>query len=369
MKWEGHKKAGQAKLYRCHVHERRLKGAGSESSRGFVRGAAGCYGHLVRTILVFILAIGISTATAVHGAQTNALSLTNKLSEEDLEYYKVLAEDEAASKEVDKWIRDNEAFLEKGAGQPVTLLGAKVEQRLEAVRKSYQRFLERYPNHVEGRLAYGSFLNEIHEEAAAVKEWEKAKSLDPTNPAAWNNLANYYGHRGPVTNAFTHYEKAISLRTNEPVYLQNLATVVYLFRKDAKEYYKIDEQQVFDKALALYADALKLNPTNILFATALAESYYGIKPPRYEAAIAAWNDALKLAKNDLERQGVYIHLARNELNSGRFDAARQHLDLVTVPEFQEMKQRLERNLEKKREESAEKAKSPGSAEKPTEPKK
>ena len=73
--------------------------------------------------------------------------------------------------------------------------------------------------------------------------------LDPKNPAVWNNLANFYGEHGPITNAFVDYAQAIALEPAEPVYYQNFATTVYLFRKDVREFYNINEQQVFDKAL------------------------------------------------------------------------------------------------------------------------
>jgi Flp pilus assembly protein TadD len=177
------------------------------------------------------------------------------------------------------------------------------------------------------------------------------RSLAPRNPSPWNNLANVYAHIGPVKKGFQYYEKAIELDPNEPVYLQNLATVTYLFRKDAAEMYRIDEEAVFNKALDLYRKAMKLDPTNILLATDYAQSYYGIRPLRADDALAAWNHALTLAKSDAEKEGIYIHLARVELNSGRFPEARRHLDLVKDPEMQELKQRLEKNLEKKKAEA------------------
>ena len=54
------------------------------------------------------------------------------------------------------------------------------------------------------------------------------------------------------------YAKAIELNPAEPVYYQNFATTVYLFRKDARAFYGINEQQVFDKALALYRKAMQI---------------------------------------------------------------------------------------------------------------
>jgi tetratricopeptide (TPR) repeat protein len=269
----------------------------------------------------------------------------------EAEYEKLIQQDEAALKEVEKMNADFEAFQAKGAGGSKAVLAAKIDQRLEPVKKAYEDFLLRHHDHVDGRIAYGSFLNEIGEEEDAIVQWEKARSLDPKNPSPWNNLANVYAHIGPIKKAFQYYEKAIELDAEEPVYFQNLATVTYLFRKDAAEMYRIDEEGVFNKSLDLYRRAMKLDPENILLATDYAQSFYGIRPMRVDDAIAAWNHALTLAKSDAEREGIYLHLARVELNSGKFSEADKHLALVKDPEMQELKDRLKRNLEKKRSEA------------------
>jgi len=262
------------------------------------------------------------------------------------EYQKLLELDDAAQEEVDKWIRDDTAFREQGAGLAGATLGARVEQRLKPVREAYEGFLRRHPDHARAHLAYGSFLHDTQDEEGSVEHWEKARELEPQNPAAWNNLANHYGHRSPVTKAFEYYAKAIELDPKEAVYYQNFATTVYLFRRDAMEFYKIDEQQVFSKALELYRKALKLDPNNFVLATDYAQSYYGIKPVRTDDAIAGWEYALKVASNDNEREGVYLHLARFKLNAGRFDEARKNLNIVTNEVYAELKKRLLRNLEK-----------------------
>jgi len=267
------------------------------------------------------------------------------------EYQKLLETDDAAQEEVDKWIRDETAFREKGAGLPDATLRARIEQRFKAVRDTYEGFLHNHPEHARAHLAYGSFLMEIHEEDEAVNQMERARDLDPKNPAAWNNLANYYGHRSPVKKAFEYYSKAIELNTNEPVYYQNLATTVFLFRPDAMEFYKIDEPQVFDKALELYRKAIKLDPDNFVLASDYAMTYYGIKPMRTGDAIAAWESALKIAPDDKEREGVYIHLARIKLNAERFEEAHRLLNSVTNEMYASLKNRLLRNLERQENES------------------
>ena len=137
-------------------------------------------------------------------------------------------------------------------------------------------------------------------------------------PRAWNNLANYYGHRSPVKKAFEYYAKAIELDGNESVYYHNLAVTVYLFRTDAEEYYHLTEQQVFDKALDLYRKAIALDPDNFVLFSDYAESFYGTKPPRWQDGLAAWTEALKIAHDDLERRGRLYSPGPNQPQAGPF---------------------------------------------------
>ena len=264
----------------------------------------------------------------------------------ELEYQKLMEDDDTALTEIDGWIKENQRFAEQGAAVPKEELNRRIMKRVEPVRAAYDDFLKRNPKHANAHLAYASFLEDTHDEDAALEHMLKAKEADPKNPAAWNNLANYYGHFGELTNAFFHYEKAIELDPKEPVYYHNFGTTVFLFRKDVMEYYGLrEEQQVFDKALMLYSNSLRLDPTNFLLATDIAMTYYGIKPTRTDDALKSWGEALKLAEGSLQREGVFIHLARFKMNAGRYDEARAHLSAVTNAELVELKTRVLRNLE------------------------
>jgi tetratricopeptide (TPR) repeat protein len=263
----------------------------------------------------------------------------------EAEYEKLLDDDDKAQEEADQWIQDNDKFAARGAGVPADELNRRIRNRFEPVRNAYEDFLKRHPNHVKARVAYGSFLGDIHDEEAAKEQLEKALDLDTNNPAIYNNLANIYGHIGPIKKAFEFYTKALALNPRESVYYHNFGTTVYLFRTDAREYYGINEQQVFDKALTLYSNALHFDPTNFPLATDVATTYYGIKPPRTDEALKSWTNALGLAHDELEREGVYIHFARLKLHAGRFDEARAHLNAVTNDFYDGLKKRLTRNLE------------------------
>ena len=261
------------------------------------------------------------------------------------EYKQIMEADDAAQAEVDQWIRDNDAAAAKGAGVPSADLRRRIRDRFAPIRAAYEDFIQRHPDHARARVAYGSFLNDMQDEEGAQAQWEKALALNDKDPAVYNNLANLYGHAGPVKKAFEFYARAIELNPREPVYYDNFGTSVYLFRKDAMEFYRITEQQVYDKALDLYSKALKLDPTNFPLASEVAQTYYGIKPLRLEDALKAWTNTLALAHDEIEREGVYIHFSRLKLQADRFPEVRAHLAAVTNEMYAVLKRRLSRNLD------------------------
>jgi len=262
------------------------------------------------------------------------------------ELRQLMMADDVALDEVHDWVGTNQ--IPRSDTNALAELRRKVNARLDGVKHDYEIFLGNHPQSARGFLAYGSFLNDIGDEWGAKTEYENSRLLDPKNPAVWNQLANYYGENGGLTNAFTDYAEAIRLDPTEPVYYQNFATTVYLFRKDARAYYGITEAQVFDKALDLYRSAMKLAPDNLVLATDYAESYYGIRPLRTNDALMAWTNCLNISKDDNEREGVLIHLARIKISAGLFDEAQAHLDAITNPAFADLRQRLVRNLAEKR---------------------
>lgn len=234
----------------------------------------------------------------------------------------------------------------------------RMEEQFERVNRKYRDFLSKYPDYAPGRVAYASFLEENGEFEKALAQLKEAVHADPTSAPAWNNLANHYGHYGGVEHAFPAYEKAIELRPFEALYHYNYATTVFLFRKDAAEYYQCDEQEVFERALQAYRKVRELRPDNFRYAFDYAQTYYGVKPApadteagKREAAqavarnaIQAWKGALAIADNDIDRQGIHLHLARWYLKLQDWEEVRMQLALVQHEQHQSVKERLERNL-------------------------
>lgn len=317
---------------------------------------------LMLLLILFSGSAAVFSQNVKNAAETNLSnsSVTNDPIEK--EYQKLLDEDDAAQAEVDEWIKQAYQQPDSTNSFPINqaTLKLKIEQRLDTVRKAYEAFLKKYPDHTKARVAYASFLSDIGKEEESRQQLEIAKEKDPKNPAVWNNLANYYGHNDSPTNAFFHYQKAIELNPSEPVYYRNFATTVYMFREEAMQYFKISEEQAIKKAMSLYKRALELDPKNFLTASDLAQTYYGFKLPRInvseiktnrqiqtiaDEAISAWKDAEKLARDDMEKQGCQIHIARWQIYSARLSEARKTLEPISIESYQTTKETLLKILE------------------------
>lgn len=257
---------------------------------------------------------------------------------------KLMKDDDAARAEVEKWVAENEKFTEQGAGIPRAEMSRRILDRFAPIRKGYEELIQQHTNRTDIRIAFASYLGETGEEDGAIQQLELARQIDSKDPAIWNNLANLYGHNGDVKKSFEYYAKAIELEPTEPVYYHNFGTTVFLFRKDAKEFYSINEQQVFDKALGLYSNAIRLDPKDFQLAADVAQTFYGIQPPRVDDALRAWTNAYTLARDDEEREGVHLHFARIKLKAGRFAEAQDHLNSVTNQAHTEVKGRVTRTL-------------------------
>jgi tetratricopeptide (TPR) repeat protein len=271
-------------------------------------------------------------------------STTAAPSEVEKAFQKLMATDDAVKAETEKWISDNEAFAASGGGISNNELNRRILERFEPVRKAYRDFILEHPDFARARVAYGSLLRDLHEEQAAQEQWEKALVIETNDPAIYDNLATLYAENGPRQKAFEYLEKAIQLNPRQPLYYHNLADIVYLFRKDAQEFYRTNEEQAFAKAFQLYSNALRLEPGNFPYATDLAMAYYAVRPVPVDAALRAWTNALSIAQDDIDRQGVYLHFARLNMVAGRFDVSRRLLDAVTNENYATLKARLARSI-------------------------
>lgn len=303
----------------------------------------------VKRILICLSIIGmVLLPLQEQEADSSPMPAETELAEQ--KYRRLLDLDDAALQKIDEWIRSSQR---PDALETETIaLAGKINREIQPVKEAYKTFLSAHPNHAHARLSFASFLSDIGEEQAALPHLKKATEINPHLPAAWNNLANYYGHNGNGKKAFACYEKAIALNPQEPMYYHNFGAAVFLRRKDAEEYYQLTQTEVFDKALSLYKKALELDPKNFDIAEDIAQTYYGIrtsdqssnKMARPQAALAAWQYAAALAPSEFEKQGVRIHLARVHFEMGNSDQAKSELKQVTLPVYQSLKEQVGKHL-------------------------
>jgi tetratricopeptide (TPR) repeat protein len=287
----------------------------------------------------------VAISNLVHQTTGVSIVVTNSSEPVERALQNLSGEEDKAGADVRKMLADNEALGTNGASQHEMFL--RIHQRYDEVSHGYEDLLKTNAGNVRIVLAYANFLEDIHDEDDEQDQLEKALTLCTNDASIYNNLANIYGHHGPVKTAFEYYARAVQLNPNEPIYYENFATTVYLFRKDAEEYYSINEAQVFAKSFELYSNAMRLEPDNFDLAVDVARGYYGIRPTPTEPALKAFTNALNIAHNEQEREDVYLHFARVKVMAGRFDEARNHLNAVTNEMYSDLKRRILRNLNEK----------------------
>ena len=85
--------------------------------------------------------------------QTNGALAAQTNDPVEKEYQKLVEDDDAAEAEVDKWIEENNRFAAKGAGVPAADLNQRIQQKFDPIRKRYEDFIQRHPNHARVRVA------------------------------------------------------------------------------------------------------------------------------------------------------------------------------------------------------------------------
>ena len=301
-------------------------------------------------IFLLITALGASPALqAVPGAANSGTPYTvpapggtNAAVEQELD--KLLAADEAAQAEVDKWIEANRVLKTAANKTAQAELDRRIEERFEPIRRAYADFLARNPRHARALLAYGNFLRDRDDEPGAQEQWEKVLEIDARNADAHHNLACRYTENGQVKKAFDFFSKAIELNPGDAVYYYNFANSLYVLRGQATAHYGLNEQQVYAKILQLYSNSMRLDLTNLAYATDLAQTYYAMRPFPAEDALKAWSNALTRARTQLEREESYVHLARVKMLAGRLAEARTQLAMVTNASLSGLKSNLFRAI-------------------------
>ncbi|MEN9575585.1 MAG: hypothetical protein RL514_3440 [Verrucomicrobiota bacterium] len=249
-----------------------------------------------------------------------------------------------ARQDVARWLRATPAHDPHLCDKSPNYFSARMEHRLQTVSTAYDEFLGRHPQHLVATAQAAAFRAELADELEIIRRWEAARLEAPDSPAPWTELADELIHCGRTAEGFDCFEKARALAPRVAEYHFDFATALLLYRKDAASHYKLTEPEIFDRVLALYRHGLLLEPEDYSLAARYAETFYLVKPARPAEGRVAWEQALKLAGDDAQRDEARTHLARYAIQAAHLNLARVYLELVDEPRLEPVKQTLLRRI-------------------------
>ena len=208
--------------------------------------------------------------------------------------------------------------------------------------KIYADLAAKYPQDAAIRNGHAEFLWSIGEQPRAVETWEAAAALEPKNAIVLDHLAGSYLAAGEVKKSAAYYARAVESAPQNAAYRFTLANVTFLFRHQLLDAAQPDEAAVLDHALALFAETSRLEPLNVEYARAYAETFYSVPKADWNAALAAWQ---RFAAITPQADFAQANLARVHLKLGQKDAARACVEKIQTADFQRLKARLSERIE------------------------
>ncbi len=216
---------------------------------------------------------------------------------------------------------------------------AKERLRVEQI---YYQLVRDNPQSVPAQNALAAFLWKNGKTEAAVEHLRIAQGLEPANAESANSLGGAYLGLGRVSDAAEQFLLAIHLEAANPLYHFNLANVEFVLRNDLTAAWKIDSAELLQRALFQFREASRLAPTDLEYARAYAETFYGMPNPDWKEAQVAWQHYLELSTN---RNFAYLQLARVSLKRHKKAEALSFLDKISDSSYSELKEKLRKQAE------------------------
>lgn len=139
--------------------------------------------------------------------------------------------------------------------------------------------------------------------AEAIRLLEGAVAKEPGNYEAWVRLANSYFDTGLTKKAITAYDKALAINNSSANVWTDLGI---MYRRSGQ----------FDKALESFNEAGKRDPTHLMSRINMGIVYlHDLKDT--DAAIATWEEVLKLNPAVTLQNGKLLRSLVDELKSGK----------------------------------------------------
>ena len=216
---------------------------------------------------------------------------------------------------------------------------AKERLRVEQI---YYQLVRDNQQSVPAQNALAAFLWKNGKAEAAVGHWRTAQRLEPENAEAASSLGGAYLRIGRVREAADQFLLAVRSESDNPDYHFDLGNVEFMFRRDLTAAWKIDSAELLQRALFQFREASRLAPTDLEYARAYAETFYGMPNPDWKEAQVAWQHYLELSTN---RNFAYLQLARVSLRRHKKAEALSFLDKISDSSYSQIKEKLRKQAE------------------------
>ena len=226
---------------------------------------------------------------------------------------------------------------------------ARLRGEVQSLASSYDVLIQKNPEFAPGYVAYGVLLGRVGMVKEAVSILLKANKLDANIPIVKNQLAKHLAEDGKPLEALPWIMSAIDLEPKEPLYHYQLGTLLHEGREDFIRSGDFTRAALDRAMLQAFQRATDNAPANIAYAYRHAEAYYDLQEPKWDEALAVWQQLEHRASAGLERQTIQLHEAKVLLALGKRDEAQARLDGVSDLRLTTQKQTLLDEFAKKTE--------------------
>ena len=235
--------------------------------------------------------------------------------------------------------RQKELFAE-AAKQGDKLDEEAFRSQVQSLTHDYELLLRNNPKFALGYAAYGYLLGKVDMRKESASMLLKANELDPDIALVKNQLGNYMAEEGKPLQAAPYFIAAIKLEPKEPLYHYQLGTLLAEARDDFLKKGEWTRASLDAAMLNAFKRAAELAPERFEFGYRLAEAYYDLEKPDWDAALKAWSALEEKAPTPIERQTMRLHAANILIKQGKRDHAQALLATVDEAALQGQKQKL-----------------------------
>jgi tetratricopeptide (TPR) repeat protein len=278
--------------------------------------------HKFTGILLIILALLGNTVTA-----QEELKKLQELGQDEgafIDALRVLKKEqlELAEQELSQYQKLQNA----GSSEAAQEMMKKAQSRVMLAKDAYQLGIRLFGSSARMHNYYGEFLyDELHQTAAALKEWNTAISLDSKLSAAYNNLGIHYFHVGQYSMGLSNLDNALKLDPRNPDYLYNMAQMYLIHAPQIEKQRNWSQKKIYREAMKCSKEAASqaegdydlLQDYAVNFSAA---ENFGLKANWKQAAMA-WQKARPHARNPAEVFYTWLNEARSWSSAGQSEKA------------------------------------------------